>query len=96
MGGLGVASPGTCGSGCSHLLLPFMVLLGVTSLVASFSQTPSYMMILRYDVVMTTEAASEVTGLTCVSLFWQQQVLHRPDLHPAEDPDPFTYMTNWL
>lgn len=48
MGGHGSASPGTCGSGCSHLLLPFMVMLGLTSIVASFSQTPSYMMILRY------------------------------------------------
>ncbi|XP_034538715.1 solute carrier organic anion transporter family member 2B1 [Notolabrus celidotus] len=47
VGGLGVASPGTCGSGCSHLLLPFMVLIGLTAFIASFSQTPSYMMILR-------------------------------------------------
>lgn len=47
VGGLGFASPGTCGSGCSHLLLPFMVLIGVTGFVASFSQTPSYIMILR-------------------------------------------------
>ncbi|XP_023254841.1 solute carrier organic anion transporter family member 2B1 [Seriola lalandi dorsalis] len=46
-GGLGFASPGTCGSGCGHLLRPFVVLLGLTSFVASFSQTPSYMMILR-------------------------------------------------
>ncbi|TKS83423.1 Solute carrier organic anion transporter family member 2B1 [Collichthys lucidus] len=45
--GLGYASPGTCGSGCSHLLLPFMVLIGLTSFIAAFSQTPSYMMILR-------------------------------------------------
>lgn len=45
--GLGYASPGTCGSGCSHLLLPFMVLIGITSFIAAFSQTPSYMMILR-------------------------------------------------
>eukprot|EP00066_Takifugu_rubripes_P025816 XP_011615082.1 PREDICTED: solute carrier organic anion transporter family member 2B1 isoform X1 [Takifugu rubripes] len=45
--GLGFASAGTCGSGCSHLLLPFMVLLAITSFVASFSQTPSFMMILR-------------------------------------------------
>uniref|UniRef100_A0A671VGT7 Solute carrier organic anion transporter family member n=1 Tax=Sparus aurata TaxID=8175 RepID=A0A671VGT7_SPAAU len=47
VGGLGFALPGTCGSGCSRLLLPFMALLGVTSFIASFSQTPSYMMILR-------------------------------------------------
>ncbi|XP_059207470.1 solute carrier organic anion transporter family member 2B1 [Centropristis striata] len=43
----GSASPGTCGSGCSGLLLPFVALLGLTSFIASFSQTPSYMMILR-------------------------------------------------
>ncbi|XP_070699675.1 solute carrier organic anion transporter family member 2B1 [Pempheris klunzingeri] len=47
VGGQGFASPGTCGSGCSHLLLPFMALLGLTSFIASFSQTPSYIMILR-------------------------------------------------
>uniref|UniRef100_A0A3Q3WU83 Solute carrier organic anion transporter family member n=1 Tax=Mola mola TaxID=94237 RepID=A0A3Q3WU83_MOLML len=47
VGGLGIASPGTCGSGCSHLLPAFMVLLGLTSFIASVSQTPSYMMILR-------------------------------------------------
>ncbi|KAM7397482.1 hypothetical protein PAMA_005668 [Pampus argenteus] len=47
VGGSGFASPRTCGSGCSHLLLPFMVLLGLTSFIASFSQTPSYIMILR-------------------------------------------------
>ncbi|XP_069000074.1 solute carrier organic anion transporter family member 2B1 [Embiotoca jacksoni] len=46
-GAPGSALPGTCGSGCSHLLPPFMVLLGLTSFIASFSQTPSYMMILR-------------------------------------------------
>ncbi|KAM3601098.1 uncharacterized protein V6R79_007617 [Siganus canaliculatus] len=46
-GGFGFASPGTCGSGCSNLLFPFMALIGVTGFVASFSQTPSYMMILR-------------------------------------------------
>ncbi|XP_028322840.1 solute carrier organic anion transporter family member 2B1 isoform X2 [Gouania willdenowi] len=46
-GGLRFALPGTCGSECSHLLRPFMVLLGLTSFIASFSQTPSYMMILR-------------------------------------------------
>ncbi|KAF7642964.1 hypothetical protein LDENG_00247340 [Lucifuga dentata] len=46
-GSPGFALPGTCGSGCSHLLLPFMVLLGLTAFIASFSQTPSYIMILR-------------------------------------------------
>ncbi|KAM4619812.1 solute carrier organic anion transporter family member 2B1 isoform 2-T3 [Polymixia lowei] len=43
----GYALPGTCGTGCSHLLLPFMVLSALTCHIASFSQTPSYMMILR-------------------------------------------------
>ncbi|KAM9332886.1 solute carrier organic anion transporter family member 2B1 isoform 2-T3 [Pholidichthys leucotaenia] len=47
VGGYGFARPGTCGSGCPHLLFPFMVLLGITGFIASFSQTPSYMMILR-------------------------------------------------
>ncbi|KAJ8404740.1 hypothetical protein AAFF_G00336030 [Aldrovandia affinis] len=41
------ALPGTCGSGCSHLLLPFMILSSLTGFVAAFSQTPSFMMILR-------------------------------------------------
>lgn len=44
---VGFARPGTCGSGCSHLLKPFMVLMGFTGFIAAFSQTPSYMMILR-------------------------------------------------
>ncbi|XP_030602626.1 solute carrier organic anion transporter family member 2B1 [Archocentrus centrarchus] len=47
VGGLHFARPGTCGSGCQHLLLPFMVLLGLTAFIASFSQTPSCVMILR-------------------------------------------------
>ncbi|XP_073334903.1 solute carrier organic anion transporter family member 2B1 [Pagrus major] len=58
--GLGFALPGTCGSGCSHLLLPFMALLGVTSFIASFSQTPSYMMILR---TVPTEDKSFAVGV---------------------------------
>ncbi|XP_070838662.1 solute carrier organic anion transporter family member 2B1 [Chaetodon trifascialis] len=58
--GLGFASPGTCGSGCSHLLLPFMVLIGVTGFIASFSQTPSYMMILR---TVPTEDKSFAVGV---------------------------------
>ncbi|XP_056140449.1 solute carrier organic anion transporter family member 2B1 [Lampris incognitus] len=43
----GYALPGTCSSGCSHLLLPFVVLSALTCFIAAFSQTPSYMMILR-------------------------------------------------
>nr|XP_046266593.1 solute carrier organic anion transporter family member 2B1 isoform X2 [Scatophagus argus] len=60
VGGLSSASPGTCGSRCSHLLLPFMALLGVTSFIASFSQTPSYMMILR---TVPTEDKSFAVGV---------------------------------
>ncbi|KAM8900449.1 solute carrier organic anion transporter family member 2B1 isoform 3-T4 [Spinachia spinachia] len=47
VGGVSLASSGTCGGGCSGLLVPFVALLGVTSFIASFSQTPSFMMILR-------------------------------------------------
>ncbi|MBN3289471.1 SO2B1 protein, partial [Polypterus senegalus] len=43
----GLASPGTCGSSCTHLLLPFMVFSALTGFVASFAQTPSFMMVLR-------------------------------------------------
>ncbi|XP_029303449.1 solute carrier organic anion transporter family member 2B1 isoform X2 [Cottoperca gobio] len=56
----GFASPHTCGSGCSNLLLPFVALLGVTSFIASFSQTPSYMMILR---TVPTEDKSLAVGV---------------------------------
>uniref|UniRef100_A0A3Q4MX89 Solute carrier organic anion transporter family member n=1 Tax=Neolamprologus brichardi TaxID=32507 RepID=A0A3Q4MX89_NEOBR len=45
--GLSFALPGSCGSGCEHLLIPFVVLLGLTAFIAAFSQTPSCMMILR-------------------------------------------------
>ncbi|XP_054481487.1 solute carrier organic anion transporter family member 2B1 isoform X2 [Anoplopoma fimbria] len=58
--GLGVATPGTCGSGCSGLLPPFVALLGITSFIASFSQTPSYMMILR---TVPTEDKSFAVGV---------------------------------
>ncbi|KAM6907632.1 solute carrier organic anion transporter family member 2B1 [Xenentodon cancila] len=60
IGSHGFARPGTCGSGCAHLLLPFMVLLGLTSFIASFSQTPSYMMILR---TVPTEDKSFAVGV---------------------------------
>ncbi|XP_061752920.1 solute carrier organic anion transporter family member 2B1 [Nerophis ophidion] len=46
-GASGSAEPGSCGSGCGHLLLPFVVLLALTGLVASLSQTPSFVIILR-------------------------------------------------
>ncbi|XP_051250823.1 solute carrier organic anion transporter family member 2B1 [Dicentrarchus labrax] len=60
VGGLGFASPGTCGSGCSHLLPPFMALLGITAFIAAFSQTPSYIMILR---TVPTEDKSFAVGV---------------------------------
>ncbi|XP_029375477.1 solute carrier organic anion transporter family member 2B1 [Echeneis naucrates] len=60
LGGPAHASPGTCGSGCTHLLRPFVALLGITSFVASFSQTPSYMMILR---TVPTEDKSFAVGV---------------------------------
>ncbi|XP_007259649.2 solute carrier organic anion transporter family member 2B1 [Astyanax mexicanus] len=43
----GYAVPGTCGSGCSHLIVPFMIFSSLTCFLASLSQTPSFMMILR-------------------------------------------------
>ncbi|XP_062868011.1 solute carrier organic anion transporter family member 2B1 isoform X2 [Trichomycterus rosablanca] len=38
---------GSCGNGCSHLIIPFMVLSSLTCFLASLCQTPSFMMILR-------------------------------------------------
>ncbi|KAI1903438.1 hypothetical protein AGOR_G00027200 [Albula goreensis] len=46
-GSHGHAIPGTCGSQCSHLFIPFIILSTITCFVISFSQTPSFMMILR-------------------------------------------------
>ncbi|XP_074837003.1 solute carrier organic anion transporter family member 2B1 isoform X3 [Carettochelys insculpta] len=43
----GTASPGTCGTNCSHLLLPFVVLSCLAGILASISHTPSFMLILR-------------------------------------------------
>uniref|UniRef100_A0A8C9SU93 Solute carrier organic anion transporter family member n=1 Tax=Scleropages formosus TaxID=113540 RepID=A0A8C9SU93_SCLFO len=45
--GSGFAVPGSCGTGCAHLFLPFVVLCALTGFVASLVQTPSFMMILR-------------------------------------------------
>ncbi|NXI69377.1 SO2B1 protein, partial [Anseranas semipalmata] len=44
---VGFAKPGTCGTGCSHLLLPFVVLSCLAGILASTSHTPSFMLILR-------------------------------------------------
>lgn len=46
-GANGSASPGTCGTNCSHLLLPFVVLCCLAGILASTSHTPSFMLILR-------------------------------------------------
>ncbi|KAF1586233.1 Solute carrier organic anion transporter family member 2B1, partial [Eudyptes moseleyi] len=43
----GFAKPGTCGTGCSHLFLPFVVLSCLVGILASTSHTPSFMLILR-------------------------------------------------
>ncbi|NXN82026.1 SO2B1 protein, partial [Bombycilla garrulus] len=46
-GPAGFARPGTCGSGCSHLFVPFVVLSCLAGILASTSHTPSFMLILR-------------------------------------------------
>ncbi|NXL66444.1 SO2B1 protein, partial [Chordeiles acutipennis] len=46
-GSSGFAKPGTCGTGCSHLFLPFVVLSCLAGILASTSHTPSFMLILR-------------------------------------------------
>ncbi|XP_021399696.1 solute carrier organic anion transporter family member 2B1 isoform X1 [Lonchura striata] len=46
-GPAGVARPGTCGTGCSHLFVPFVVLSCLAGILASMSHTPSFMLILR-------------------------------------------------
>ncbi|XP_062385006.1 solute carrier organic anion transporter family member 2B1 [Sardina pilchardus] len=54
------AVPGDCGSNCTHLLLPFMVMASLTCCIASLSQTPSFMMILR---TVTPEDKSFALGI---------------------------------
>ncbi|XP_012673970.1 solute carrier organic anion transporter family member 2B1 [Clupea harengus] len=54
------AAPGDCGSNCTHRLLPFMVLSSLTCAIASLSQTPSFMMILR---TVTPEYKSFALGV---------------------------------
>lgn len=46
--GPGLARPGTCGTGCSHLFVPFVVLSCLAGILASTSHTPSFMLILRW------------------------------------------------
>ncbi|NXO22029.1 SO2B1 protein, partial [Cisticola juncidis] len=43
----GSARPGSCGSGCSHLFVPFVVLSCLAGILASTTHTPSFMLILR-------------------------------------------------
>ncbi|XP_061606715.1 solute carrier organic anion transporter family member 2B1 isoform X1 [Phyllopteryx taeniolatus] len=43
----GSATPRTCGSGCGRFLLPFVVLMAASCLIASLCQTPSFVIILR-------------------------------------------------
>ncbi|KAJ1120459.1 hypothetical protein NDU88_008624 [Pleurodeles waltl] len=43
----GSAQPGTCGSGCSHLLWLFVGLSCISALIASTIHTPSFILILR-------------------------------------------------
>ncbi|NXK86648.1 SO2B1 protein, partial [Formicarius rufipectus] len=44
---VGSATAGTCGTSCSHLFLPFVVLSCLAGILASTSHTPSFMLILR-------------------------------------------------
>ncbi|NWI37298.1 SO2B1 protein, partial [Picathartes gymnocephalus] len=46
-GPAGFARPGSCGTGCSHLFVPFVVLSCLAGILASISHTPSFMLILR-------------------------------------------------
>ncbi|NWY46779.1 SO2B1 protein, partial [Sylvia atricapilla] len=46
-GRAGSAWPGTCGTACSHLFVPFVVLSCLAGILASISHTPSFMLILR-------------------------------------------------
>lgn len=40
-------SAGSCDSACSHLVLPFMLLTGLSAALACLTHTPSFMLILR-------------------------------------------------
>ncbi|XP_078514714.1 solute carrier organic anion transporter family member 2B1-like [Lissotriton helveticus] len=46
-GSEGSAQPGSCGSGCSYLLVPFVVLSCIGAFIASTTKTPSFILILR-------------------------------------------------
>lgn len=59
-GSPGFALAGPCASGCSNLLIPFMILSSLTCFVASLSHTTSFMMILR---TVTPEDKSFAVGI---------------------------------
>lgn len=59
-GSHGYAVTGICGNNCAHLLLPFMIFSSLTCFLASLSQTPSFMMILR---TVTPEDKSFALGI---------------------------------
>ncbi|XP_076129342.1 solute carrier organic anion transporter family member 2A1-like [Alosa pseudoharengus] len=45
--GLGHALPGSCGNSCSSLLLPAMILIATAGFIASLTNSPLYMLVLR-------------------------------------------------
>lgn len=45
--GSGPVQAGSCDSACSHLVLPFMLLISLGGVMASVIHTPSFMLILR-------------------------------------------------
>ncbi|XP_048839039.1 solute carrier organic anion transporter family member 2B1 isoform X2 [Brienomyrus brachyistius] len=58
--GTGSARGGSCGTRCTHLFLPFLILCALAGFMASLSQTPSFMMILR---TVTPEDKSFALGI---------------------------------
>ncbi|KAG7264339.1 hypothetical protein CRUP_020864, partial [Coryphaenoides rupestris] len=78
-GGGGSALPGTCGSRCSHLLVVFMVLCGLTSFTAGTCKAPSFSTILRS---VPSEDKSFAVGI-CYMLFRLLGFLPTPVLYGA-------------
>ncbi|XP_070605548.1 solute carrier organic anion transporter family member 2B1 isoform X2 [Erythrolamprus reginae] len=46
-GAIGYAKPGHCGSSCSHLLMPFVLIIAISGFLGSLSHTPAFVLILR-------------------------------------------------